>query len=119
MSLWTPETLQALLGLVSVMATFLFTIYLKKYGDERGKRREAEDQGDLLLDGAKAMFGTAVVLHSHNARARPHLINARILLDALEAAWNDAKAPTPALQAIYDELALELQELGTVVTEGQ
>lgn len=110
--LLTAETVQAILGLITVVASSLFALYLKRYGDEKGRRIEAEEQGDLILSGAKAVYSAAEALYGANEKAQPYLMNAKRLLDALEAAWNDAQAGTPSMKEIYDELLAVLRELG-------
>lgn len=118
MDILTPEVIVAALGLATTVATGLFAWYLKRYGDEKGKRQEAEDQGDIIMKAARGGYGLAVALYGANPKAEPYLYQAKQLLDAIEDGWNNAKVGTPEMEEYYEQLSNVLTALGKELAKG-
>lgn len=108
----TADVITALLGLATTIATGLFALYLKKYGDEKGKRVEAEEQGDLIMSSGKKVWELAKAVYGNNEKAAPYIAQGDEILGAMEKGWADSKVKTPELEEYYQQLLALATEIG-------
>lgn len=106
----TPEVIQALLGLATVLATGAFAWYRMKY-------TEAAEQGDVIMASARKVWEIVKALGAGKPKAAPYLEQGEKIISAMEQGWSDSKVRTPAMEDYYAELLSLAIEVGKAVKE--